>query len=80
MLASYAAPTGWWLTAIVVGAVAGWILVVLSGLAVWLCVPVLSTALAVLADAYWRHTRPPSVDGPWSLLARRMYRRRPPAD
>lgn len=70
---SFAAPFVWWAPAFIAGAIVGAVLDA-SGGPWWLLVRRGLLAASVV-DAYWRRTRPPSVDGSWSPLARLFFRR-----
>jgi hypothetical protein len=71
--ASWAAPTPWWVSGLLLGAAVGFVLAVF-GAPAW--VPGVMPALAAsLVDVYWRRTRPPSEDGTPSLLAGLLYER-----
>jgi hypothetical protein len=68
---SWAAPTHWWLTAVVAGVAVGAALFAI-GAPSWVT-PLSASIAAVLADVYWRQTRLPSQDAPLSLTAQLFY-------
>ena len=74
---SFVAPASWWLPALLAGAVIGGLITALSGPA-W-SIALTAVGGALLAETYWRRTRPPSADSRWSPVARRLFRRRPPS-
>jgi hypothetical protein len=74
----WAAPVSWWLSSWIAGVVGGVIVVALGGplWVVWLSGPF----AGLLADIYWRRTRPPTEDARWSPLARVFFKRTPPKE
>jgi hypothetical protein len=70
---SYAAPKRWWVPAMLVGFLVG-LVAFLVGAPPWIVAATGSLA-SLLADVYWRLSRFPSEDAPFSPLARRFYRR-----
>ncbi len=73
---SYVTPYRYLFPALFVGAVVGVVVCQALQIPVWIGGAVGGPLLSGSVDIAWRRVRTPSNDGPWSLWARRKYRRR----